>query len=389
MCERLSLAINGGSAVYPEGLKRGRVFGEEERQAVWEVMGKGVVSRAGMGEMVQQFEQAFSAYHQVPFAISTTSGTTALHTAVDVLQLGPGDEVIVPDLTFVSTASVVLQTGARVVFCDVDPTTFNLSVEDLSSKITARTKAVIVVHLYGAPVEMSQIILLVREHDLWLVEDCAQAHGATIGEQIVGTFGDIACYSFYQTKNMSCGEGGMIITRNEELAQRCRSLTRHGLISDDLTVYDYDKIGYNYVMTELQAAIGLVQLRKLAELNRRRGEIARRYRDKLSDLPLQFQTDANGHVNHCLTATLPVVWMKHRNWFLDAVRAEGAMINCLYPLALSQTALFAGFNRPVNSQQVAASLFNLYTNPDVTSHFVDICCAAVRKVCSTMIRGEP
>lgn len=384
-----SLAINGGPAVYPSGLKRGKVFGEEERQAVWEVMGKGVVSKAGSGEMVQRFEQAFAAYHRIPFAVATTSGTTALHTAVAALRIGPGDEVIVPDLTFVSTASVVLQTGATVVFCDIDPQTFNLSVEDLRAKITARTKAVIAVHLYGAPVDMGQIIPLVREHGIWLIEDCAQAHGATIDGQLVGTFGDAGCFSFYQTKNMSCGEGGMVITGHEELARRCRSLTRHGLIGDDLTVYDYDKIGYNYAMTELQAAIGLVQLRKLPELNCRRRENALRYRQQLSDLPLQFQNDAAGHVHHCLTATLLPRWTAYRNWFLEAVRAEGAMINCLYPRALSSTALFLSSDKPAMSQTVAASLFNLYVAPDVTNHFVDVCCTAIRKVDHVIAGGEP
>jgi dTDP-4-amino-4,6-dideoxygalactose transaminase len=388
MFEDPSLAINSGPAVYPKGLKRGRVFGEEERQAVWEVMGKGVVSKAGMGEMVKRFEQEFAAYHQIPFAIATTSGTTALHTAVSALRIGPGDEVIVPDLTFVSTASVVLQTGARVVFCDIDPQTFNLSVDDLRSKITTRTKAVIAVHLYGAPADMHSIVSLVKkECNLWLIEDCAQAHGATINGQLVGTFGDLACYSFYQTKNMSCGEGGMIITKDEDLTQQCKSLTRHGLIGDELAAYNYDKLGFNYAMTELQAAIGIVQLHKLAKLNRRRSENARLYRQKLADLPIQFQTDSCGNANYCLTAILPADWAKHRNWFLEAVRAEGVLINCLYPLSLSQTALLANSNQPVNSHQAAGALFNLYTNPDISSHFVNTCCTAIRKVCHVMMEG--
>ncbi|MFA5126411.1 MAG: DegT/DnrJ/EryC1/StrS family aminotransferase [Patescibacteria group bacterium] len=378
MHEEPLLAINGGKAVYPGSLKRGRVFGEEERQAVWEVMGKGVVSKAGMGEMVQRFEWEFAAYHQMPYAIATTSGTSALHTAVDALQIGPGDEVIVPDLTFVSTASVALQAGAKVVFCDIDLDTFNLSVTDLKAKITPRTKAVIVVHLYGRPADMDQILQLTTKHGIRLIEDCAQAHGATICGQLVGTFGDLACYSFYQTKNMSCGEGGMVITANEELAQRCRSLTRHGLIGDDLGVYNYDKLGYNYAMTELQAAIGIVQLRKLATLNHYRRQNAKLYREGLDTLPLHFQEDADGHVDHCLTAVLPAELS--REWFLKAVRAEGAMVNCLYPLALSRTAIFVGSNQPTVSHRVATSLFNLYTNPDVSYAFVEVCCTAIRKV---------
>lgn len=380
-----SLAVNGGKAVYPDGLKRGKVFGEEERQAVWDVMGKGVVSRAGMGEMVRRFEESFVAYHNVPFAISTTSGTTALHTAMDALQIGSGDEVIVPDLTFISTASVVLQTGAKVIFCDVDPASLNISVEDLRSKITPKTKAVIVVHLYGAPADMDRMMPLLREFGIKLVEDCAQAHGAVNNGQMVGTFGDLACYSFYQTKNMSCGEGGMVITNDEALASRCRSLTRHGLATGNLVDYDYDKLGYNYSMTELQAAIGLVQLQKLARLNQRRCENSTRYRAELDGLGFRFQSDAAGHVNHCLTAVLPDHLANYREWFLKAVRAEGAMINCLYPIALSRTQLFADkSNKPPTSNRIASSLFNLYTNPDVTSHFIEVCCEAMQKVMKAM-----
>jgi perosamine synthetase len=384
-----SLAINGGQAVYPDGLKRGRVFGEEERQAVWDVMGTGVISRAGTGEMVKRFENEFAAYHHVPFAVATTSGTTALHTAVSSLEVGLGDEVIVPDLTFISTASVVLQTGAKVVFCDIDQDTFNLSADDLRSKITERTKAVIVVHLYGLPADLGSIIPLAKKHNLWVIEDCAQAHGASINGQLVGTFGDLGCYSFYQTKNMSCGEGGIVITKDETMAKRCRSLARHGLIGDDLSVYDYDRLGYNYAMTELQAAVGLVQLRKLHELNRRRCENAARYRQNLNNLPFRFQADDYGHVNHCLTAVMPSDWTGYRDWFLRAVRAEGAAINCLYPRALSRTVLFTASNKPYTSEKVSASLFNFYTNPDVTGHFIDVCCSAVRKICETMTGGEP
>lgn len=298
------LAINGGNAVYPDGLKRGKVFGEEEREIVWEVMGSGVVSRAGCGERVQQFEQAFAAYHDISFAIATTSGTTALHAAVDALGIGPGDEVIVPDLTFISTASVVLQVGAKVVFCDIDSSTFNISSEDLRRKITAKTKAVIAVHMYGTPADMENVTAIAREYNLFLIEDCAQAHGAAINGKFVGTFGDLGCFSFYQTKNMSCGEGGMVITSDEILAKKCRSLTRHGLIGDNLADYDYDKLGYNYAMTELQAAIGLVQLKKLERLNKSRCQNSVSYRRQLEGLGLRFQLDCNGHVNHCLMACI-------------------------------------------------------------------------------------
>ncbi len=378
MTQSTKLAINGGKPICPEGLKRGRVFGDLEKTAVLEVMDSDVVSRAGRGARVALFEEAFATYHQMPYAVATSSGTSSLHAAVEALGIGPGDEVIVPDLTFVSTASVVMQAGARVVFCDIDNDTFNMSAADLSNKITSATKAVIVVHLYGAPADMDSVSQVARDHGLYVIEDCAQAHGAKFHERIVGTIGDIACFSFYQTKNLSCGEGGMVITRNEALYRRVRSIVRHGLAGDDLSAYDYDKLGYNYAMTELQAAIGLVQLRKLDTLNERRSHNAATYRAELSGLGLHFQTDSPGHVNHYLTATLPSIGVS-RDDFLSAVRAEGAMINCLYPLTLSGTRLFGGIPVAPIAARVASSLFNLYVGPGIDEHFIDICCQAVQK----------
>ncbi|MBI4092569.1 MAG: DegT/DnrJ/EryC1/StrS family aminotransferase [Candidatus Kerfeldbacteria bacterium] len=364
-------------------MKRGKVFGEEEGQVVSDVMRSGVVSKAGSGPMVQRFEREFAGFHGMPFAIATTSGTTALHIAVSALEIGPGDEVIVPDLTFISTASVVLQNGAKVVLCDIDERTLTISTGDLLRKVNSRTKAVMVVHLYGRPANMQEILEITKPRGIAVVEDCAQAHGATIGGQKVGTFGDLGCFSFYQTKNMSCGEGGMVITNNETLARRCKSLTRHGLVGDDLSAYDYDKLGFNYSMTELQAAIGLVQLAKLDRLNQVRRRNAKLYRLHLSGLPMiRFQEDCSGHVNYCLTAVLRGNLAGERDRFLEAVRAEGILVNCLYPKALSGTKLCSGAeDRPATSGAVASSVFNLYTNPDITAHFVETCCAAIRKVC--------
>lgn len=381
MFDSKELALNGGEAIYPEGLKRGRIFGDEEKRAVCEVMEKGVVSRAGCGEKVQQFERVFADYHGAQFAVATTSGTTALHTALEVVGAGHGDEVIVPDLTFISTASAVLQTGAQVVFCDIDIDTFNISIEDLERRVTPRTKAVIVVHLYGAPVNIKGVLSITKRHNLWLIEDCAQAHGAKFDDRVVGTFGDIGCFSFYQSKNMSCGEGGMVITNDGNLGRRARSITRHGLVGDDLAAYDYDKLGYNYAMTELQAAIGIVQLSKLEQMNKQRHINAALYRKELADVDAKFQQDVPGHANHYLTAVLPELYIGHRNKFLAAVRAEGAMINCLYPIALSRTKLFATLlDKPEISDRVASTLFNLYVNPDVCGTFVKICCDAINKV---------
>lgn len=173
----------------------------------------------------------------------------------------------------------------------------------------------------------------------------------------------------------------MVITDNEELAARCNSLIRHGLIGDELEAYDYDKLGYNYAMTELQAAIGLVQLRKLHTLNQRRSKNAELYRRLLEDLPLRLQTKAAGHAHHCLTGVLPTSLGIRRDWFLQAVRREGGIINCLYPKALSQTVLFTSHGEKTqNAPQLASTLFTLYTNPNVSRHVVEVSCEAIHKV---------
>lgn len=234
------------------------------------------------GNSVQEFEQQFAQYNGVAECIACNSGTDALLLALQALGIGAGDEVIVPSFTFVSTAQVVSRIGAIPVFVDSDLQSFNLDLNQIEGAITARTKAIIPVHLFGQPVEMTQLLSIAQTHNLWVIEDCAQATGATWAEQRVGSMGHIGCFSFYPTKNLgACGDGGAMITNNGTIASQLRMLRDHG----QRQRYVYEDIGVNSRLDALQAAILQVKLRYLDRWNAQRQAIADRYQQLLHPLP--------------------------------------------------------------------------------------------------------
>lgn len=378
------LAIFGGIPVSKAPLIMPSPIGIQEEREVHRVFKKGILSRAGRGETVRAFEGAFTEFFRVPYAVSTTSGTTALHTALCALGIGQGDEVIVPALTFISTASVVLQQGAKAVFADVVSNTFCLDVRDIEKKITKRTKAIIVVHMYGCPADMKNIVLIAKKHGLKIIEDCAQAHGAMYGGAFVGTVGDIGCFSFYQTKIMTCGEGGMVVTKDPKLFQLACSVVDHGITSREQLVYDYDRLGFNYHMTEMQAAVGLAQLRRLPKLLSAREKNVAKFLKGLRGTSIQFQDiEPNGSsVHYALTALLPQQFKTQRDWFLEAVRAEGVLVNCLYPKSLPETKLLSRSKADICpvAEDVTARLFNFYINPGVMASDIRTTILAVKKV---------
>jgi len=253
---------------------------EEDRRRVLEVLSSGQLS---CGEWVERFEAAFAAYLGVPHAVATSSGTAALEVVLEALGVGPGDEVVVPAFTFAATANAVVHRGARPVFADIDPVTFNVdpqSVEDLLRK-HPRVRGVVVVHLYGLPAALDALVQLADRHGVWLVEDAAQAHGAAFGGRRVGSFGMAGVFSFYPTKNMTTGEGGMVVTQDPQLARRVRLLVHQG----QLDPYRYELVGHNYRMTNLAAALGLGQLEHLEERNAARRRNASLLTAALQGLP--------------------------------------------------------------------------------------------------------
>lgn len=237
---------------------------------------------SSIGEYVTRFEEGFSKYCGVKCGVAVANGTVALHLALETLGIKRGDEVIVPALTFVATANAVKYTGAKPVFIDSEPRTWNLDPEKIEERITKKTKAIIPVHLYGHPCEMDKIRKLAEEYDLAIIEDAAEAHGAEYKGKKVGSLSTISCFSFYGNKILTTGEGGMCLTNDEKLAEKMRQLKDHGMSKEKR--YYHPQIGYNYRMTNIQAAIGLAQLEKLEETIERKRKNAKLYNSLLKDV---------------------------------------------------------------------------------------------------------
>lgn len=243
-----------------------------------------------LGPDVAQFEKDFARFCGAEHAVGFNSGTSALHVALLLLHVGPGDEVITTPFTFVATAWAISYVGAKPVFVDIDEATFNLDPQKVERAITARTKVVIPVHLYGHPCDMGPLLAIVRQHRLQVVEDAAQAHGATYRGRGVGTFGPVSCFSFYPGKNLGAyGEGGALVTNDVALAARAKSLREHGSTER----YFHDEIGFNYRMEGIQGAVLGVKLKHLAHWVAARRRVAHRYHELLAGTPLQLPREAD------------------------------------------------------------------------------------------------
>lgn len=254
-------------------------FGKEEIEAVTGVLRSGFVAS---GPRVLEFEKQFADYCGAKYAVTTNSGTAALHAALYACGIGPGDEVITTPFTFVATANVILQQGATPVFCDIDPVTFNIDPAALKGKINIKTKAILPVDIFGHLYDAGRIQSIAAEWGLKVIEDACQAHGAAYHDRKAGTLGDVGCFSFYATKNITTGEGGMLVTDSEEYAERARMFRHHG--QSQKMRYHYFDMGYNYRMTDLAAAIGLVQMKKLDGFNQRRIDNAALLTDGLKNV---------------------------------------------------------------------------------------------------------
>lgn len=266
------------------------VFGPEERNAVVRPLETGWVVQ---GPFVAEFETKFCAFSGAAHAVATSSCTTALHVAVAALGLKPGDEVIVPAFTWVSTPNVVEYMGARPVFCDIDLRTFNIDVAAAAALVTERTVGLLPVHLFGLCADMDPLLALARRHGLWVVEDAACGFNAWYKGRHAGLFGDAGCFSFHPRKAITTGEGGLITTARAELDAKARSLRDHGASKSDLARHtasaafllaDYDDLGYNFRMTDLQAAVGCAQMDRAPWIGQERTRLARRYNEALADL---------------------------------------------------------------------------------------------------------
>lgn len=269
-------------------------MGRQEIEAVGKVINSGWI---GLGPKTEEFEKKFASFTESGYAIALNSATAALHLAMLALGIGKGDEVLVPSLTFVSTAHAVLYVGAKPVFVDVDETTLCMDPKDLEKKITKRSKAIIPVHFGGHPVDLDKIHNIAKKHNLKVVEDASHACGSQYKGQMIGGLSDLTCFSFHAVKNLATGDGGMVTTNNKKLADAIKRLRWVGINKETWEreelvsqkgyrqygwYYEVTDLGYKYHMNDLTAAIGLVQLAKLSKANRRRNQLAKRYNAKLS-----------------------------------------------------------------------------------------------------------
>lgn len=324
------------------------LLGKEEEARVIEVLRSGMLAS---GSYVQQFEEEFKNYHSIEHAVATSSGTTALHVILEAMGIGAGDKVITTPFSFIATANAILYTGATPVFVDIDPLTYNLAPSELATALQAHpeAKAVLVVHLFGLPADMEAILDLALKYKIAVLEDCAQAHGATYNGQMVGTFGKAAAFSFYPTKNITSGEGGMVLTGDPVIEEKVRILVNQG----QRQRYCHELVGYNYRMTNLHAAIGLEQLKKLDLFNQQRLENAKFYQENIVNPAVQKPVsppDSN-HVYHQYT-----IKVKNRDSFISHLAANGIGCGIHYPTIIPQQQAYKNIPGSSGSWPVAEEL---------------------------------
>ena len=353
-------------------------IGQEEISAVTSVLESGMLAS---GDRVVEFEKKFADFCGSNHAVAINNGTAALHAALLAAGIGPGDEVIVPAFTFVATASAVAMCGAKPVFADVDEKTFNISPQQVTEKITPKTKAVIGVHLFGQPCDIEALQEICESKNLKFIEDAAQAHGALYKNARTGSFGHLACFSFYATKNMITGEGGMVTTSDKAYNERLRLLINHGQSEK----YLHTILGYNYRMTDIGAALGLVQLKKLEKLNLRRRKNAEFYNASLSvkGLSLPFVGSARNHVYHQYVIRLTEEFPMTRLAFIEYLKAKGIGSAIHYPIPLHRQPLFGLGNDPDPcpvSTSLAGSVLSLPVHPLLDQKELAYICDTINRV---------
>jgi dTDP-4-amino-4,6-dideoxygalactose transaminase len=361
------------------------IIGDEEVRNVMNVLRSGrLTSRGGAGYYVVQFERSFAKYVGVKNAVAVCSGTAALHATLLALNMRPGDEVLIPSFAFVAVAEAVMMAGGTPVFVDVDLDTYCMSVDSFEEGISRKTRAVIPVHLYGLTCDMDPISKIAREEDLVVIEDAAQAHGAEYKGRKAGSLGDLACFSFYATKNLTTGEGGMVTTNDRAMARVLRAIRNHG----ELTSYRSKYLGHNYRMNEIEAAIGLSQLSKLPMFLEARRANAEILTDKLKDLEnLQLPSELSGrkHGWYVYTMRLKKAKSVRRNKVVGKLRSRGIEAVVYYPIPIhrmpyyrSKIRIGKGVLR--NSEKLSQQVFSVPIHPRLKRRELDFVASTVRSV---------
>lgn len=353
---------------------------EEEIKAVNEVLLSGILAQ---GARVAELERDFAEYCGTKHALAVSSGTAALHAALHTSGVGPGDEVITVPFSFIATINPILMVRAKPVLVDIEPDTYCMDLAKLEQAITQKTKAIIPVHLYGQSADMDEINRIAEKHGIVVIEDACQSVGANYKDRRVGGLGDLGCFSLYATKNIMCGEGGIVTTNSDEYATAIRSFRQHGMSAP----YMYDELGYNYRLTDLQAAIAVEQLKKADKFNNSRQNNAQRLSEGLANIPgivLPKIADSRTHVFHQYTVRVNADFSLSRDEFVNELRARGVGAGVYYPRALHTYPHIAklGFSvgdYPV-AEQVAGEVVSLPVHPALSMDDIKTIIGAVIEV---------
>jgi perosamine synthetase len=355
-------------------------IGDEEIEAVIKVLKSGFLAQ---GSEVAGFERDFADYIGVKHAVAVVNGTVALDLALKAIGIGPGDEVVTTPFTFIATANSIYYQGAKPVFADIDPRTYNLDPESALEAISHKTKAILVVHLYGQPADMEALGEVAEDHKLLLVEDSAQAHGALFMDRKAGSLGDVSIFSFYATKNMTTGEGGMILTDSDEVAERARLMRDHGQTSK----YLHEELGYNYRLTDIQAALGRAQLRRLDALNEKRIFNAAHLTGGLSNIggvETPYVDPRVKHVYHQYVVRVKDDLPMTRDQLARELEARGIGTAIHYPLPVHHQPLYRRLGYPQdicpNAIEASKRVLSLPVHPLLNKEDLDYIIRSVREM---------
>jgi perosamine synthetase len=406
------LAIDGGTPVRSDPFPQYPNYGEEEIEAAVKVLRSGKFSRLS-GEEVLNFEKEFAQRFGMKHAVAISSGTAALHTAISMLGIGPGDEVIHTTHSFIGTATPSAHAGAVPIFADIDARTFNIDPKSIEEKITPRTKAIVPVHLNGCPADMDAIMDIAKRHNLHVIEDSAQAHGAEYKGRMVGTFGIVSMFSFWEDKIMTtAGEGGMLVSNDDDLIRKIKMMQNHGEEPEEGTyfagerLYLHEFLGYNFRMGEVAASVGRIQLQRMDDFVERRRRNAHKLAELLSDIEgiiTPFEPKEVKHAFYKFIVTLDRnVFDTPVKDFVSAIRAEGIPCSRRYPTPIHQQPVFkdkvgygfgpAPFKPPYAAvepeygsglpvaERLPNDIFRLIMNPELTEVELKDVATTVRKV---------
>lgn len=354
-------------------------FGEEEIQAVTDTIRSKWIST---GPKCEELEQIFIDMFNIKYAVSLANCTDALHLAMLVNNIGVGDEVICPSLTFAASVNCIKYVGATPVFCDiVSPDHININPTDIERKITSKTRAIIVVHMAGFPAKMDEIVAIARRHDLKVIEDACHGPLSVYKDKKLGTIGNVGCFSFFSNKNISTGEGGMLITNDEEMSKKARLLRSHGMTtmsyqraSGHATTYDVVELGYNFRMDDIRASIGIVQMKKLKGDLESRIQVRKEYLERLSSIKgimIPFFDNDEFVSNYIMPIVLKDSTAEKRDWIRGKLHVAGIQTSVHYP-AIHKFSIYKGYNAKlpiteyVTDSEITLPMYASLTNDEVS-----------------------